>query len=78
MADADTLTKKFIKDKEVFADAFNYFLHDGNNVIKPEQLKAVDTTEVVVPYGEDETGIRIQPVQKIRDAFYSVMTEDNL
>ncbi len=77
MAGADTLTKKFVKDKEVFADAFNYFLHDGKSVIKPEQLKVADTTEVVVPYGEDETGIRMQPVQKIRDAFYSVMTEEN-
>jgi len=77
MADTDTLTKQFVKDKEVFADAFNYFLYDGKEVIKPEQLKVVDTTEVVVPYGEDDTGIRMQPVQKIRDAFYSVMTEGN-
>ncbi len=77
MADIDTLTKKFVRDREVFADAFNYFLYDGRNVIKPEQLKDADTTEVVVPYGEDETGIRMQPVQKIRDAFYSVMTEGN-
>ncbi|MCD7956202.1 MAG: Rpn family recombination-promoting nuclease/putative transposase [Lachnospiraceae bacterium] len=77
MAGADTLTKKFVKNKEVFADAFNYFLHDGKSVIKPEQLKVADTTEVVVPYGEDETGIRMQPVQKIRDAFYSVMAEGN-
>ncbi|MCD7761847.1 MAG: Rpn family recombination-promoting nuclease/putative transposase [Lachnospiraceae bacterium] len=77
MADTDTLTKKFVKDREVFADAFNYFLHDGKNVIKPEQLKAADTTEVVVPYGEVGTGVRMQPVQKIRDAYYSVMTEGN-
>ncbi len=77
MADTDTLAKQFIKDKEVFADAFNYFLYDGREVIKPEQLRVVDTTEVVVPYGEDDTGIRTQPVQKIRDTFYSVMTEGN-
>ncbi|MCD7717433.1 MAG: Rpn family recombination-promoting nuclease/putative transposase [Lachnospiraceae bacterium] len=77
MANTDTLTKKFVRDKEVFADAFNYFLHGGQKVIKPEQLQDADTTEVAVPYGEEETGIRIQPVQKIRDAFYSVMTEGN-
>ncbi len=31
---------------------------------------------MVVPYGEDETGIKTQPVQKIRDSFYSVMTDN--
>ncbi|MCD8330860.1 MAG: Rpn family recombination-promoting nuclease/putative transposase, partial [Lachnospiraceae bacterium] len=77
LANTDTLTKQFVKDKEVFADAFNYFLHDGKNVIKPEELKVADTTEVIVPYGEDGTGLKIQPVQKIRDVFYSVMTEEN-
>ncbi len=73
----DTLTKQYIKDKKVFASAFNYFLYGGKEVIHPEQLQTVDTTEVVVPYGEDETGIKIQPVQKIRDAFFSVMKDEN-
>ncbi len=50
----DTLTKQYIKDKKVFASAFNYFLYEGRQVIHPEQLRVVDTTEVVVPYGEDE------------------------
>ncbi len=77
MSDTDTLTKQFVRDTEVFADAFNYYLHDGECVIQPEQLRAADTTEVVVPYGEDKTGIRIQPVQKFRDAFYSIMTDGN-
>ncbi len=72
----DTYTKNYIKDKEVFADAFNYFLYGGKKVIHPEQLQTVDTTEVVVPYGEDETGLKTQPVQKIRDSFYSVMTDN--
>lgn len=76
MADKDSLTKLFVKNKNVFADAFNYYLHGGREIIKPEQLSPVDTTEVVVPYGEDDTGLLIQPVQKIRDSFYSIMTTD--
>ncbi len=77
MSDEDTLTKQYIKDKKVFADVFNYFLYDGKSIIQPEQLHEMDTTEIIVPYGEDETGIKIQPVQKIRDAIYSVMTLGN-
>ncbi len=29
MAIKDAVTKKYMKDKKVFADAFNYLLYDG-------------------------------------------------
>ena len=46
-----------------FADAFNYLLYDGDQVITPEELRELDTTELTVPYGNNS---RV-PVQKYRD-----------
>ncbi|MCD7854097.1 MAG: Rpn family recombination-promoting nuclease/putative transposase [Clostridiales bacterium] len=77
MGRADILTKNYVKNKKVFADAFNYYMYDGRKVINPDKLYEVDTAEVAVPYGEDEAGVIVQPVQKMRDAVYSVMTDDN-
>ncbi len=77
MGRADILTKNYVKNKRVLADAFNYYMYDGKKFIDPNKLYEVDTTEVAVPYGEDESGISVQPVQKMRDAVYSVMTDNN-
>lgn len=54
-----------------FADAFNYFVYDGKQIIDPDSLRELDTREVEVPYG-GEKGAR-QPVQKNRDIIKSVV-----
>ena len=64
MADKDTVTKDYMQDSEHFADAFNYLLYGGRQVIKPEQLKPLDTTSIVLPYGEEGKPV---PIQKYRD-----------
>lgn len=61
---ADTITKEYMSDREVFADAFNYYLYDGEQVIKPESLKPLDTASISLPYGSDGKPV---PVQKYRD-----------
>jgi hypothetical protein len=61
----DTITKDYISDAAVFADVFNYYIHDGKQVIKPEQLEERDPTEIALPYGADGTTV---PVQRFRDA----------
>ncbi|MCD7905392.1 MAG: hypothetical protein LUG24_07480 [Clostridiales bacterium] len=76
MGRIDVLTKNFVRNKKVFADAFNYYIYDGKQVIDPDKLREIDTGTVAVPYGEDDTGIKTQPLQKIRDAFCSVMSDD--
>ncbi|MCD7777415.1 MAG: hypothetical protein LUH47_02795 [Clostridiales bacterium] len=75
MGKVDALAKNYVKNKKVFADAFNYYMYNGRRVIDPDRLYEVDTTEITVPYGEDDSGIKIQPVQKIRDVIYSVMSD---
>ena len=56
MGMADTVTKEYIRSNEVFADAFNYLIYDGEQVVKPALLKEPDTTEIAIPFslGENE------------------------
>ena len=42
----DDLCKNYLKKKEIFADAFNFYLYDGKQVIKPDDLIELDTNEV--------------------------------
>ena len=44
----DSITKIFMSKDNVFADAFNYLIYDGADVIKPEDLVAQDPTETIV------------------------------
>ena len=63
MGAMDTEGKQYLSNPVFFADAFNYLLYDGKQVIKPEALRELDTTELAVPYGNNA---RV-PVQKYRD-----------
>ena len=72
----DTVTKDYMNDPRIFADAFNYFLYSGRQVILPEKLRSIDTTMIGIPYGADGTVI---PVQKFRDNMkcLSAMTDEH-
>ena len=43
----DTIVKEYIGNPEIFADVFNFFLYDGEQKIKPENLTEKDVTELV-------------------------------
>ena len=77
MSIQDTATKQYVSEAEVFADAFNYLICDGEQVIKPEQLTDMDTTQYVIPYHEDEKG-KPEAAQKYRDTLktLAVKTDD--
>ncbi len=49
MGAKDTVTKEYMSNNSVFADAFNYLLYEGEQVIKPDNLTSLDTTFVAVP-----------------------------
>ena len=63
MGDLDIEAKQYLGKKAAFADAFNYLLYGGEQVIKPEELSELDTAQIVSPYGNNA---RV-PVQKYRD-----------
>ncbi len=67
----DTVTTKYMRQIEIFADIFNFYIYDGKQVIDPASLEELDTRELGVPYG-GEKGAR-QPVQKNRDIMKSVI-----
>ncbi len=63
MGRIDAETKAFMSDPFRFADVFNYLIYGGQQVIKPEDLKPLDATEIAIPYGNNA---RV-PEQKYRD-----------
>ena len=74
---ADTITKAYVQDVNIFADIFNYYIYKGKQVIKPEELTERDPTEIALPYGADGA---VVPVQKYRDVqkLYAVMTDGKM
>ena len=75
MGAADTVTKAYMKENTVFADAFNYLLYRGRAVVDPAQLQELDTTEIALPFGaQDEDGKpQEDAVQKYRDVLKSAV-----
>ena len=63
MGKIDVATKQYMSHKNVIADAFNFYVYDGAQVIKPERLQKIDTVEFMMPYGNDAKAA----VQKMRD-----------
>ena len=67
----DAITKAYIRKNEVFADAFNYFMYDGAQVIQPECLKELDPTEIAILLNEKDTmdkkAVKAEVQQKYRD-----------
>ena len=79
MGMADAVTKQYMKENTVFADAYNFLLYNGENVILPQTLRELDTAEVVIPFTVDDKGKKqAQAVQKYRDILKmtTVMTDD--
>lgn len=76
MGEKDAITKNYMQDKTVFADAFNFLLYNGEQVIKPDQLKEADTDELTLPYGDDGKTVTIE---RFRDVIKSaaVMKDEN-
>ena len=63
MGTVDIATKQYMSHRDVIADAFNFYIYDGRQIIKPEKLQKIDTAEIFLPYGNDAD----IAVQKMRD-----------
>ena len=75
MGAVDLEGKKYLSNNNIFADAFNYLIYDGEEVVKANELRELDTTELSIPYGNNA---RV-PVQKYRDLMklWNAMMDDN-
>ena len=74
MGAMDTEGRQYLSDPVIFADAFNYLLYDGEQVIQPDELRELDTAGLTVPYGNNARA----PVQKYRDILklWNAMMDD--
>lgn len=74
MGKVNTITKDYMSNPKYFADSFNYYLFDGKQIIKADNLETLDPTEMAIIPKEasDET------VEKIRDVLKQciLMTDD--
>ena len=57
MGTKDSKAKEYLSDNTRFSEICNYVLFDGEKVIKPEDLKECDTTEVLSVFGIDKKQI---------------------
>ena len=69
MGTKDSKAKEYLSDNTRFSEICNYVLFDGEKVIKPEDLKECDTTEVLSVFGIDKKQI---VKQKWRELLKSV------
>ena len=69
MGNTDSRTCDYLKDNARFADVINYIIYGGNQVVKPDDLHEVDTSEVVFPYAGK---IKSEVIQRYRDIIKNV------
>ncbi len=65
MGRTDTQSRHYLSANSYFSDLFNYVLYNGEQIILPKNLKELDTSEIIVPYGNG-AGV---PRKKVRDLF---------
>ena len=74
MGMTDTVTKEYMRGNKVFADAFNYLIYGGEQVVKPALLQELDTTEIAIPFAlDEEESTTEEAVQKHRDVLKSTV-----
>ncbi|MBQ8632117.1 MAG: Rpn family recombination-promoting nuclease/putative transposase [Lachnospiraceae bacterium] len=63
MGKPNIVTKRYMQDNARFADICNFFLFDGQQIIRPEDLAERDVTELAFPKGLKN----VEAVEKFRD-----------
>ena len=81
MGNTDVVTKNYMRQNTVFADACNYLIYGGRNIVDPEKLTELDPTELGVLF-ETDSSVRDmdkpETIQKYRDVLKSavIMQDD--
>lgn len=73
MGEKDIKAKDYMDDNAHFADACNFFLFQGQEVIKPEDLLEQDTSEILSVFG---VGTKEIQIQKWRDLLKNVIIKN--
>ena len=60
MGAKDIKAKEYLSDNTRFADLCNYYLFEGKNMIRPENLVAQDTTELLSVFGTTKKELQVE------------------
>ena len=74
MGKTNGITNKYVRENEIFADVFNFYIYNGKQVIDPKQLHPLDTAEIGTPFGNKEGQ---EVVQKYRDILKRVAVKQD-
>ena len=77
MGTADIVTKEYMRENTVFADAFNYLIYNGKKVIDPAKLIEIDSTEIVLPFGNAEK-VKAEKKRKEQEAEWSSVKNESV
>ena len=69
MGNIDKLTTKFMNHNDVFADAFNFIIYNGEKIIDASTLKPMDSHILLDIFDWDKPKQSYKTVQKYRDVF---------
>ena len=72
MGQIDLAAKDMLNDNHYFADTVNFFLHNGEKVIKPEQLDDMNINQFVLFDEDDGEHRKRNEVDRYRDLIKSV------
>ena len=77
MGTADIVTKEYMMENTVFADAFNYLIYNGKKVIDPAKLTEIDSTEIALPFGNAEK-VKAEKKRKEQEAEWSSVKNESV
>lgn len=77
MGAADTATKSYLSNPEIFADVCNFCIFGGKKVITAEQLTEKDTAKYMIISGEEKTELTVQKQRDVQK-MYTAMTDGKL
>ena len=77
MGNIDKLTTKFMNHNDVFADAFNFFIYNGEKIIDASTLKPMDSHILLDIFDWDKPKQSYKTVQKYRDVFKQAVIKYN-
>ena len=76
MGKQDIITKDYLNDPRIFADAFNFYLYNGEPVINPQNLKPLDSSLTAIPYGDRKHPVTLQKNRDVIKSFSGMRNEE--
>ena len=81
MSSKDSITKTYMRNNAIFADAFNFYIYSGEQIIKPDDLQELDVTESAVISTSDTNNSRASDIidshQRYRDVLKSAVIKQH-